>query len=206
MPHRGVPLRIRLRLYLACNGRCVACRKKVSLPKMHADHIHERSADGDDTIENLRLLCEDCHKFRHGWFGWIQKKKPPLDGWSVFEVRKKLPNQAALKYLKLKGDHFRIRVRPHWMLEMLLKCGCRIEVRQYLRPPYTAVRYKYPDMLALCPGHSPKSPQHWPTPNDVMPRKAWSKLRPKIFRGREWERVRARLAIFVTARHDLSPH
>jgi HNH endonuclease len=160
---------------------------------MHADHIRERHQGGDDSIENLRLLCEDCHKFRHGWFGWMKEKNPPLSGWSVFDIRKKLPNQAAVKYLKLSDTHYHIRVRPHWMLEKLLKCGCRIEVRQYLRPPYSVVRYKYPDILVLCLRHSPKSL------NEVMPQERWNKLRPRIFTSNEWKTIRKRLTILLRA-------
>lgn len=184
---------------------------------MHADHIRERSEGGSDSIKNLRLLCEDCHKFRHGWFGWLETRKSPVDGWTVFEVVKRIPNRAATKYLKLKDssafahfrqdsgpNHFQRRVRPHWKLERAFGCGCRIEVRQYFRPPYCAVNYKYPDMLALCPRHSPKSPQHEPTPNDVMPQQTWSKLRPKIFKSKEWEGVRTRLAILIFGSVELT--
>ena len=175
---------------------------------------------GQPAIRNLRLLCEDCHKFRHGWFGWVEKRTAPLNGWSVFEVRKKIPNEAAINYLKLgdihfhiqvlpngkvkkiKNDpsHFRTRVRPHWKLERTLECGCIIEVRQYLRPPYYAVHYRYPDILALCVRHRPKSKSNWPAASDVMPQERWRTLRPKrISASDEWEAIRKRLSILAVA-------
>ena len=45
--------------------RCEWCGKSVG--RFHHHHIRFRSAYGSDTLENLILLCENCHEiYAHG--------------------------------------------------------------------------------------------------------------------------------------------
>lgn len=63
-------------LRLACvtrdKGRCRECHCLVSdeLPdwhplKYHMAHIKSRGAGGEDTLENVRTLCGQCHRREH---------------------------------------------------------------------------------------------------------------------------------------------
>ncbi|MFZ2252666.1 MAG: HNH endonuclease signature motif containing protein [Minisyncoccia bacterium] len=49
----------RLRIYLACNGRCV-CGVKVPMPGTVIDHRIPLAQGGPDTDDNCRYLCADC--------------------------------------------------------------------------------------------------------------------------------------------------
>jgi len=51
----------RLRIYLACNGRCV-CGVKVPLKGTVIDHRIPLWMGGADEDANLRFLCADCDK------------------------------------------------------------------------------------------------------------------------------------------------
>lgn len=42
--------------------KCRFCKVKTNL---HAHHIKYRSQGGDDSIDNLITLCENCHKAIH---------------------------------------------------------------------------------------------------------------------------------------------
>lgn len=53
--------------------RCEWCGKSVG--RMHHHHIRFRSAGGSDTLENLILLCENCHSiYAHGTTGMKEQK------------------------------------------------------------------------------------------------------------------------------------
>lgn len=41
-------------------GICFACG--VACKRAHRAHIHARVTGGSDTVENLHMLCETCHK------------------------------------------------------------------------------------------------------------------------------------------------
>lgn len=47
--------------------RCVLCRKELWWPeaRLNVDHIVKRSIGRNDAMENLRQLCEQCHRARH---------------------------------------------------------------------------------------------------------------------------------------------
>lgn len=61
------------RLSKACKQRdrytCKLCKKrsknKYDRHKFHADHIIPRSRGGEDSVNNLRCLCEGCHAEKH---------------------------------------------------------------------------------------------------------------------------------------------
>lgn len=46
---------------------CVICRKELFWPeaRLNVDHIVKRSIGRNDAMENLRQLCEQCHRARH---------------------------------------------------------------------------------------------------------------------------------------------
>lgn len=52
----------RLAIYLRDGGRCQACNAKVGKGEYHIDHDEQRWLAGDDSDENLRVLCIPCHK------------------------------------------------------------------------------------------------------------------------------------------------
>lgn len=51
----------RLRIYLACNGRC-SCGVKVPMKGTVIDHRIPLFMGGADDDSNLRFLCADCDK------------------------------------------------------------------------------------------------------------------------------------------------
>lgn len=51
----------RLRLYLACNGRC-ECGAKVPMEGTTIDHRIQLWMGGSDTDDNLRFFCGPCDK------------------------------------------------------------------------------------------------------------------------------------------------
>jgi len=51
----------RLRIYMACNGRCV-CGVKVPMEGTTIDHALSLFKGGADTDDNLRFLCRACDK------------------------------------------------------------------------------------------------------------------------------------------------
>lgn len=77
MPGNGVSVELRLRVHKAAGERCAACSKRVELPEMHCDHILPVAKGGLDDFENLRCLCLNCHKLRHGGRGYTKYDRRP---------------------------------------------------------------------------------------------------------------------------------
>ena len=44
------------------NGICPICVNKHNIEDMHGDHIVEWSNGGKTIIDNLQMVCHDCHK------------------------------------------------------------------------------------------------------------------------------------------------
>lgn len=42
--------------------RCAVCGKEIEFEKMQGDHIVEWSNGGKTTLDNLQMVCHDCHK------------------------------------------------------------------------------------------------------------------------------------------------
>lgn len=61
------------RKVVAADDRCEFCRKKRAV---HSHHVKRRSQGGDDSPENLRRLCVDCHELIHRNTGWARN-----NGW-----------------------------------------------------------------------------------------------------------------------------
>ena len=67
---------LRLECLQRDHGRCCECGVRVSdsLPdwhplKYHMAHIKSRGSGGPDVIENVRVLCGDCHRLEHSGKG-----------------------------------------------------------------------------------------------------------------------------------------
>lgn len=48
--------------------RCTHCFRRLRILEFDADHINLRGMSGgkrDDRLENLRILCRQCHRDRH---------------------------------------------------------------------------------------------------------------------------------------------
>lgn len=63
---------LRLKCFQRDKSRCCECRQSVSdaLPKWHPKkahmaHIQSRGANGADVLENVRTLCNECHRAEH---------------------------------------------------------------------------------------------------------------------------------------------
>ena len=75
MTGNSVESELRHRVYLAAGRRCTACRKRIPLEEMHCDHILPVADGGQDTWDNLRCLCVNCHKLRHGGRGYTKYER-----------------------------------------------------------------------------------------------------------------------------------
>lgn len=46
--------------------KCEICKKRESeLNRLVVHHIHRKVSDGKDNLQNLKILCEDCHRTIH---------------------------------------------------------------------------------------------------------------------------------------------
>lgn len=46
--------------------RCEICNKKENeLNKLVIHHIHRKVMEGKDNLQNLKVICENCHKLLH---------------------------------------------------------------------------------------------------------------------------------------------
>ena len=60
--------------YNRARGLCETCGKYVSLPEgrfdpfvhAHLSHIKSKGSGGDDSPENTKIECPDCHMGKHG--------------------------------------------------------------------------------------------------------------------------------------------
>ena len=99
----------------ACEWRPPKAMRHTDRPRvMHAHHVIPRSCGGADTLENMILLCPNCHGLTHCLWrsaalpGWAPRKwhgpRTPHD--LVVELRKVLdpfvaPSVVPQKYLAL---------------------------------------------------------------------------------------------------------
>ena len=66
-PNATPPMRVKLRVWDRCIGRCIECSRKL-LPGMvqEYDHIVAIINGGENKESNLQLLCEICHLHKTG--------------------------------------------------------------------------------------------------------------------------------------------
>ncbi|MCY6354346.1 HNH endonuclease [Clostridium sp. ZS2-4] len=60
---RSVWNKTRRKVWERDKGKCVHCKKEVSLKECHIDHITS-GKKGSNNMENLRTLCPKCHVLR----------------------------------------------------------------------------------------------------------------------------------------------
>ncbi len=61
---------IKKMLYLKQGRRCAACGRKMEKNKLQIHHITPRVYNGQNSTENLILLCEECHNQLHKFINW----------------------------------------------------------------------------------------------------------------------------------------
>jgi hypothetical protein len=61
---RDVPLRLRYKVFIRDHTRCRICGRSIAVHgvNLEVDHIIPWALGGETSIENLRLLCEDCNR------------------------------------------------------------------------------------------------------------------------------------------------
>jgi 5-methylcytosine-specific restriction endonuclease McrA len=114
------------------DGMCKKCRFKIRLSsvkkkgrrdrEMHIHHIIPIAKGGNHKIENLILLCERCHKKKHG-HGFSEKdskekKKPKTSSAytdKIAKIKQAIENGKLLKfkYRKFKGETTTRTIKPH---------------------------------------------------------------------------------------------
>lgn len=89
---RALTQRERTDMFLAQGGKCATCPRKLMPGQYHADHRQALVHGGDNDLENIKLICLDCHKAKtrkdvHGRAhhdriaaGGKQRKGPPMPG------------------------------------------------------------------------------------------------------------------------------
>ncbi len=51
-------------LYAAQDGFCLGCEIPFLMRNLEVDHIHPQSKGGDDSADNLQLLCSFCNRVK----------------------------------------------------------------------------------------------------------------------------------------------
>ena len=76
--------KLKREVYQRDGGRCVDCRRWVPLTVngmfvpyrcAHLAHIKSRGAGGEDTMDNVRILCHSCHVENMHGPQWSNKKR-----------------------------------------------------------------------------------------------------------------------------------
>ncbi len=55
---------IRQAVYAKCDGRCGYCGKHITYKQMQVDHIHPKSRNGTNHIDNLMPSCRRCNHYK----------------------------------------------------------------------------------------------------------------------------------------------
>ncbi len=58
---RGIPAKVRYKVYMRDDGKCVFCGSNINI---EFDHIIPFSKGGSHSIDNIRVLCQDCNRKR----------------------------------------------------------------------------------------------------------------------------------------------
>ena len=62
--YKGIPQPVKTAVYMRARGLCELCGGIGDWRGLHFSHIKHRQMGGSkyrDTVENIRLLCADCH-------------------------------------------------------------------------------------------------------------------------------------------------
>jgi len=59
-----IPARVRVRVFMAQDGLCAECRRKMAMAgePFEVDHIQALVLGGENRESNLRALCGPCHR------------------------------------------------------------------------------------------------------------------------------------------------
>jgi len=60
--NRNIPTRVKREVFERCDGKCSNCGSEEDI---HYHHIKRFAAGGKHTVDNLTLLCSDCHIKEH---------------------------------------------------------------------------------------------------------------------------------------------
>lgn len=60
------PAKVKSAAYDRCGGRCECCGTKLRPGKFAYDHIVPDALDGEPTLENCQVLCDNCHGAKTG--------------------------------------------------------------------------------------------------------------------------------------------
>lgn len=90
-------LRERAKVLEAYGHRCAACGFGLDLEQ---DHVHPRNAGGDDSADNLQILCHHCNNRKNGAVGI-----PKLDPITLTAVEREIL-EAAEMLIREKRDAF----------------------------------------------------------------------------------------------------
>ena len=92
----------RMRKFNRYGGKKKRCAICAATDKLHVHHLVYRDRLEDAEDNDLRILCEDCHKAAHRLFREGKLKFPSRDPSSRFTLTK----TAVKKFRKLKGNMF----------------------------------------------------------------------------------------------------
>lgn len=56
---RGIPAKVRYKVYMRDNGECVICGSNINI---EIDHIIPFSLGGSHSINNIQILCQNCNR------------------------------------------------------------------------------------------------------------------------------------------------
>ncbi len=112
-PDTAIPIRVRLRLFERCEGRCECCNRKL-MPgdRWDADHKVALINGGQNRERNLQVLCDWCHpektkadvrekaitaRKRSKHIGIKRRKGPPMPGAKDSKWKRKMDGSLELR-------------------------------------------------------------------------------------------------------------
>ena len=60
----GFSTKIRKQVHEKFGGRCAYCGHEITQKQMQVDHIHPRSLNGADSMDNLYPACHACNNYK----------------------------------------------------------------------------------------------------------------------------------------------
>lgn len=88
IPHLEVSKRDLVKL---TGRRCQVCGRR-DVYRLHLHHIIPKSESGPDTIENLVVLCPNCHGKAHQWREEAKRQRGEPRGLSITQLKRAQQN------------------------------------------------------------------------------------------------------------------